>query len=885
MSEKTNQLPTEDTDRHQIRRIGDIPEIPRLKLLREDILKASYHLCTQKASLMTQYLRRNRKSGILIRALTSAHFSQFKKYLEKTRRDIPQKPWQLRLSNLLNRLYLKLDRTSESDNMIEFSKTLQYILHNMPLTVYEHELIVGNPSAFRIGAPIHPDLGGLLILPELDGLKDRADCPFLTDPEQVRELHEDIFPFWFNRSVMARMPLYSKNPELFNTILDGSFFVLSQFAGISHVTPDYQTVLKLGFKGIKRSVEKKLVQVLDNLKKNQAQNGSEDSPNDRSNNQDSLKKKIAFYKAAVIVADAAIEYGKRWKSELEKLVEETTDTARRAEIVELASLFGNIPANPPDSFHEAVQMVFITHVILHQENFQQGVSFGRMDQYLYPFYIQDINSGKITPEKAAEILGCFICKAGELLPLFFDRANEYFSGLSSASGISLGGIRPEGGSGVNDLSYLILLAYDQVRLRQPNFHIRIENDTPSEFRYLCCEVLKKGGGIPAFFSDNTIIPALEQAGISNSDARDYSVVGCVEWGIQGKSFPGAGAIFLNLAMVLQLALHDGKYNGRQFGPKTGSLETFSSIEMLLEAFRKQLINFLILTTQGNNATEITHVKHRPTPFLSIVVDGCIESGTEINAGGARYNSTGCQGVGLADVIDSVTAIDKIVYKDKKLSLSELIAAVDGNFAQHRDLRTYILNKVPKYGENKELSDHYTKIISGMYSQAVMQFKNSRGGSYFPGLWSMTTHIAFGARMPALPSGRLAGEALSNGVSPCNGRDHRGPTAALSSASHIDNRFITNGYALNQKFDMNFLKDEAGSVLLDSIILGFFKKGGMQVQFNIVDDSILKDAKAHPEKYPDLVVRVSGYSAYFNDLTEAMKDELIDRTLHCAVGGN
>lgn len=862
-----------DTAWHPIRKTGDIPEIPRLTLLREDILRSNYHLCTQKASLMTKYFKKVRRTGFIRKIITAFHFTQFKKTLERTRRDIPQKKWQVSLGNFLNKLYLKLDRTKEFDNLIDFSHALQYTLHNMTLTIYDHELIVGNPSAFRVGAPIHPDMGGLMMLPELDGLTNRPQNPIQTNSEQVRELHENIFPFWFNRSVMAMSPLYSHDPDMFNTLLEGNYYILTQFSGISHVTPDYPTVLKLGFKGILRSVENNLAHTLERLKKAQGKN------------KDVLEQKAAFYKAAIIVANAAIEYGKRWKIKLEKSAEQTSDPMRKAELEELASMFENIPANPPRSFHEAVQMVFITHVILHQENFQHGVSFGRMDQYLYPYYRENVLSGKLTPEKAIEILGCFISKAGELLPLFFDRATEYFSGLSSASGITLGGKMPDGESGVNDLSYLILLAYDQVRLRQPNFHVRIDDTTPPDFRHLCYDVLKKGGGIPAFFNDNTIIPALKRAGISDNDATDYAIVGCVEWGVQGKSFPAAGAIFINLAMALQLALHDGKFKGRQFGPKTGPVENIASMEMLLKAFQKQLVNLLSLATKGNNAIETTHAKHRPTPFLSIIVEGCIENGTEVNAGGSRYNSTGCQGVGLADVIDSFAAIEQIVFQEQRLSLREFVTVVDNNFEQHRDLRTYILNKVPKYGENSELSDRYAKTVSGMYTETVMKFKNPRNGNYFPGFWTMTTHMGFGARMPAFPSGRRDKEALSNGVSPCNGRDRLGPTASLSSASNLDNRLITNGYALNQKLSQDYVKGESGNILLDGIILGYFKKGGMQIQFNIMDHTVLADAKAHPEKYPDLVVRVSGYSAYFNDLTEAMKEELINRTLHCAAEGN
>ena len=854
--------------KHPVRKIGDIPEIPRLKHLREDILGSPYHLCTQKASLMTKYFKSVRPMGFFRRKITALHFRQFRKTLERTRRDIPQKKWQVNIGNLLNSTYLTLDRTDATVNLMDFSNALQYTLQNMPLTIYNHELIVGNPSACRVGAPIHPDMGGLMMLPELDGLNSRPQNPIRTNPEQIRELDETIFPFWFNRSVMALSPLYSQDTDMFNTLLEGSYYILTQFSGISHVTPDYPTVLKLGFNGILESLENKLRETQDRLNSVRKKDGSCDETDD------ALVQKVAFYTSAIVVANAAIEYGKRWKTKLETSAEQTSDPKRKRELEELASMFENIPANPPTSFHEAVQMVFTTHVMLHQENFQHGISFGRMDQYLYPYYKQDILRGKLTPEKATEIFGCFICKAGELLPLFFDRATEYFSGLSSASGITLGGEK-----GVNELSYLILLAYDQVRLRQPNFHVRFDDDTPSDFRHLCYEVLKKGGGIPAFFNDDTIIPALKGAGIPGKDAEDYSIVGCVEWGVQGKSFPAAGAVFINLAMALQLALHDGRFNGRQFGPETGPLADFKSVESLIDAFKKQLYNLLSLATHGNNAIEITHAMHRPTPLLSILVEGCIEDGVEVNAGGARYNSTGCQGVGLADVIDSFSAIDQLVFKERKLSLKDFVSVVDENFVYNEDLRTYIMNRVPKYGDNSELSDRYAKIISGLYAEAVTSFKNPRNGSYFPGFWTMTTHMGFGARLPALPSGRRNNEALSNGASPGNGSDRRGPTASLSSAANIDNRLISNGYALNQKLSKTFIMDESRNILLDGIILGFFKKGGMQIQFNITDHTILRDAKAHPEKYPDLVVRVSGYSAYFNDLTDKMKEELINRTLH------
>jgi formate C-acetyltransferase len=266
--------------------------------------------------------------------------------------------------------------------------------------------------------------------------------------------------------------------------------------------------------------------------------------------------------------------------------------------------------------------------------------------------------------------------------------------------------------------------------------------------------------------------------------------------------------------------------------------------------------------------------------LSIVVDGCIEKGIEVNAGGARYNSTGCQGVGLADAVDALTVIEQVVFKDKKLTLEELVRAVDGNFAGQSELQAYILNRIPKYGENEERPNHYGELVSKIFTRLVSQCSNTRGGKYYPGFWSMTTHQGFGARTGALPGGRLAGQPLANGASPCNGRDRNGPTASLSSAACLDKSLITNGYALNEKLDLALIKDPSRNRLVEALIRGFFASGGMQVQFNVIDPAVLIDAKENPGQYRGLVVRVSGYSAYFNDLTESMKDELIARTAHC-----
>ena len=870
---------------------GSLVALPRLKKLREDILNSPYHVCTQKACLLTDYFRSHTRQDVLDKLLSSIQYRFYRRSLEKSARSIPQKRWQAAINNRINAFLLGRRKAARQDSLMLYAGAFRYILANMELKVYDHELIAGNPSAWRVGAPIHPDLGGLLMLPEIKGISGRRRNPMDIEPAQLEKLEKEVFPFWFNRSVLALTPLLSNDPDLFNTMLEGRYFILTQFSGISHVTPDYPTVLKLGFNGIAREVRVKLEEIRADLEELVADGSKDPSlpvgadlqvrPDaDRLDNPSAqIAEKIAFYEAALSCAEAAADYGQRWSKYLEQEAAGTENEVRRRELLHLSEIFNRVPAEPAETFYEALQCVFITHVMLHYENFQHGISFGRMDQYLLPYYKRDIEEGRLTRVRAGELLGCFIAKAGELLPLFFDRATEYFSGLSSASGITLGGRTSDGGDGANELSYLFLQAYDQVRLRQPNFHVRINQDTPVEFTDLCCEVLKKGGGLPAFFNDDEIPAALEKSGIDKQDAADYSVVGCVEWGVPGKSFPAAGAIFINLPMALQLALHNGKYDGLQFGPRTGDITTIDNMETMTAAFATQLEHLIIRATGGNDAIEHTHAAHRPTPFLSTVVDGCLDKGIEINAGGARYNSTGCQGVGLADAVDALTVIEQVVFNQGRLSLEELVGVVDADFAGHPELQAFVLNKVPKYGQNEELPNHYARLVSGIYNSLVTQCNHPRGGKYYPGFWSMTTHQGFGVRTGALPGGRRAGHPLANGISPCNGLDRNGPTASMSSAACIDNSLVANGYALNEKLDLALIKDPSRNRLVEALILGFFAGGGMQVQFNIVDPAILIDAKEHPDQYRGLVVRVSGYSAYFNDLTESMKEELIQRTAH------
>jgi formate C-acetyltransferase len=727
--------------------------------------------------------------------------------------------------------------------IVLFAGALAHILDHQALRIYEDELIVGNLSSQRIGAPIHPDFGGLLLLPELRQLSSRAVNPLRTTPEQIDRLEQDVFPYWLDRSVLACAPRFASDPDLTDTLLRGRDFVLTQFAGISHVTPDYPAVLAKGFAGILAEVE--------------AARPRADSPS-----------QAAFHDAAAIAARAAIRFARRWSAHCEREAARTADRQRGAELLELAGILARVPAYPAETFHEALQSLFLTHVIVHQESFQHGVSFGRIDQYLAPYYERDLAAGRLTRRRAIELLGCFLGKAAEQLPLFNGMATEYFSGLSSASGLTLGGTDAEGNDAANELSYLVLLAYDQMRLRQPNLHLRVHSESPPALLETAHAVVKRGGGMPGFFNDERILPALRRLGVSVEDARNYSVVGCVEWGVPGKSFPAAGAGFLSLAAVLEDVLHR-------------PLETIGTMPALLAAFEQRLAQVIAAAVAGNNAIERTHAHVRPTPFLSLLLEGCVASGRDVTAGGAVYNWTGLQGVGLADIADSLAGIEQVVFQHQRHTLAELVAALDADFVGYEGLRQRLLNKVERYGQDGGCAEAHARRIAEMYCRLVRGWSNPRGGPYAPGFWSMTTHVGFGRRVGALPSGRRAGEPLSDGISPENGADRRGPTASLMAAARAGGPWVANGLALNEKLDPQLVAGHGGTALMVDLTRGYFAAGGMQVQYNVLDPRVLIDAKQHPERYRDLVVRISGYSAYFNDLTEAMKDDIIARTLHGA----
>lgn len=814
----------------------------RVARLRAALLAAPYGLCSTKAELITEWFRGHAARDPLADAVSRLHFRAARRALARNLGAGTRQPrWQLALNRALQRFYLVRESARRHEPaVIEWARALAHLLAQTTLRIYDDELVVGNPSSHRIGAPIHPDLGGLLMLPELPALASRAINPLQIEAEQRRRLEQEIFPFWFSRSVLARAPLAARDPELQNTLVSGRRFVLTQFAGISHVTPDYAAVVEKGFEGLLADVEAARAVARG----------------------DSASR---FLDAAAIATRAAIAFGARWQVHCAAEAAREPDPVRAAELRALADVFAQVPAKPARNFREAVQSVFTTHVIVHQESFQHGVSFGRLDRLLHPFYERDLAAGRITREEAVELLACFLGKAAELLPLFNAMATEYFSGLSSASGITLGGIDEQGHDASNETSLLFLDAYEQMRLRQPNLHLRVHPRSDPRLLARANEVLKRGGGMPAFFNDEAIIPALERTGVSTADARDYAIVGCVEWGVPRKSFPAAGAAFVSLPAALDDALH--------------ALRAPGSMEEVFAAFEHAIRRVVDDAADGNDAIERTHAAHRPTPLLSVLVQGCIDSGVEVNAGGARYDSTGMQGVGLADVADSLTAIEQAVFAEARVSFAELVAALDRDFAGDPELAQWLAERVSKYGQDHGAPERWAKRVSALWCETVSRHENPRGGNYAPGFWTMTTHVGFGRRLGALPSGRRAGRSLADGISPANGCDREGPTASMMSAARASGSGVANGLCLNEKLDPWVVRGAGGTVLMSALTRGYFAAGGMQVQYNVVDPALLLDARAHPERHRDLVVRISGYSAYFCDLTPEMQDDIIARTLH------
>jgi formate C-acetyltransferase len=743
--------------------------------------------------------------------------------------------------------YFKYHADRKDSVIIRQAKALRHLYVHKTVRIHRDELIVGNMGSERISAILQPELASIFMSGELLWIDKRKTTPFQMPWAERLKLLLKIYPYWLTRNmaIKAFFPHFLKMLRYLTEQLNATYYLVNEAGGIGHFLPNYEKMINLGVEGY--------------LKEMEGRNGD-------------------FHAASRIACEALLILADRFAAEAEKSATQEKDKARAQELKEITAICHKVPRKPAATFHEALQSLWFTHMAANMEGLNSAISFGRIDQYLYPYYKADLEAGRITPDKARELLLLFSAKAVEHVFLLSERTSQYHGGYLVVQAAIVGGIDREGNDAVNDLTYIFLDVMEQFGLRDPNYQARVHKDCPQPYLRRVVDVARKGNGVPALFSDEATISALTSHGFPLEEARNYGIVGCVEPSLQGKSFFSTDAGLFNLPLCLELALNRGKRFGKlwRLGTTTADPRSFTNIDQVIEAFRTQ-VDFMVARMIGDlQMMEKGNRDHHPTPLSSMLVDGCIESGKDVTAGGAMYNSSGVQGVGVADVADSLAALDTVVFGQKKHTMEEVLRALASNFENAPVLRAE-LQKAPKFGNDNDLPDGYANLTAEIFHDALGKHKNIRGGNYVSGFYSVTCHVAFGKRTPALPSGRAAGEPLASSLGPSNGKDRLGATALLNSVAKVDSQLAMNGYALNMRFDPVTVAGEKGVNILSSLVKGFFSQGGMEMQLNVLDPEMMEDARRNPGKYPGLVVRVAGYCAYFDDLPDAAKAEIITRT--------
>jgi len=731
--------------------------------------------------------------------------------------------------------------------VVRRAKAMRYLLTHKSVEIWTDEWIVGNVGTKRKSAIIQPELAGVYMCEELLWMDKRKTAPHSISWPDRYKLIKNVIPYWMFRNMIFKA--FKNNRARFLQYvpeqLNATYYLINEAAGIGHFLPNYEKMIQLGIEGYLNLME--------------GMDGH-------------------LHYAAKIVCEGLADYSLRLGQKAMEQANLEKDSGRAEELKKIARTCWTVPLKPAKTFHEALQSLWLTHMTVCLEGLNSAVSFGRVDQYLYPYYKKDIAEGRITRQEAFELLLSFSAKTTEHVFLISDRTSQYHGGFLVAQAATVGGMDKDGNDAVNDLTYLFLDVMEHAGLRDPNYMARIHAASPEEYIWRAVDVARKGNAVPGLFNDEAAIDSLVKHGFPLKEARDYGIVGCVEPSFPGRSFFSTDAALMNLPLCLILAINQGRRlnSRRRVGAKTPHPKKLSSMEAILEAFTEQvnhmagrMIMDLQILEQGNR-------DYHPTPFSSMIVDGCIESGKDVTEGGAQYNSSGVQGVGVADMADSLSALDKLVFEQKKYTLSGIVEALRKNFNGNPKMQAELFN-APKFGNDMDLPDQYANQVARIYHDALAPYQNTRGGNYVPGYYSSTCHVGFGTRTEALPSGRKRGEPFAASLGCANGHDRRGVTALLNSVAKVDATLAMNGYALNLKFDKATLAGEKGLRVMTALTKGFFRSGGMEMQLNVLDQDMLKDAKDNPGKYPGIVVRVAGYCAYFDDLPNTVKEEIINRT--------
>ena len=747
------------------------------------------------------------------------------------------RPRQIDLERAL--LYTESWRGTEGQPVVvRRAKALRHVLENHEIVIDDHDLLAGNRTRTPRAGVLSPEMSPYWILDELDLFPTRPQDTFEMSEADKRTFREELYPYWAGRSLndWYRAHLPEEAAEAQKTRI---FSVAQTDKGQGHIIADLPSVLTRGLGDIAAETRRR---------------AAEHPEND-------------FYQAAVICVEATIAYARRYEGECRRLATYASP-ARSAELLAMADVLAHVATEPARDLRDALQLSWLVEVTLEHESNASSISLGRMDQYLWPYYQASVTEG-VDASAIRELLQCFYLKTNTIVFVRSTESAKSFAGFPSGFNLVVGGVDSEGNDASNELSRLLLDVQKDTRLPQPNLSLRVFSDTPDDLYHEAGEVIRLGDGVPQVFNDEVNVSAFVNRGVSLADARDYAVVGCVELSIPGRMYGLHDISMFNMVRCLEIAMHERPHG-------------YESFEELERAVKKTIDEYVGLMAEGCNVCDEAHRETSPTPLLSVLVADSLEKGADITAGGARYNPSGVQGVGTANLADSLCVIRRVVFEEKALSWEDLLAMLDRDWSGEGDevWRQRFVNRYPKYGNDVDEVDKVGRRFLEHYGEVVATYENPRGGRFQPGSYTVSAHIPLGEACGATPDGRRAHEQLADGgLSPMVGRDKHGPTASLRSVSKLDNVLDSNGSLLNVKFTPSTLAGDAGLAKLSAYLRAFSRLGIQHVQFNVVDRSTLLDAQAHPENHKDLVVRVAGYSAMFVELSKPVQDDIINRTEH------
>ncbi len=738
--------------------------------------------------------------------------------------------------------------------ILKRAKGFYKILNEMDISIEPWQIIVGNFASKPFYTSVFPEYSWRWIIDEMDSLSNRDGDKFQVTERVKNELYK--LSWWKGRSVQDKVMeiLPEETKEQLESGVISSGLITS---GIGQYLPGYDKILHYGIVGVKKDILGRIKRL--NL-----------------SNPEDFSKKI-FYESLLIVCDAVIIFANRYSNLAKESSNKVVSSKRKKELQKISEVCKKVPFEPAQNFHEAVQSFWFLHLLSYLEIDGAGISSGRLDQYLFPYYEKDIKSGRIGRDDAKRILISLWINFNQILTFYPEKTSSIWAGYPITQQPTLGGVLEDGSDAINDLSRLILEVEDEVRLPQPDIAIIYHKHMDREFFKKACLLLPFTMK-PKFFNHLIATHHLLKKGIQKSKLNDFSNIGCVTIAISGTMWGPTNYGFVNLPKCLELALNNGidPLRNIQVGPNTGDVSSFKTFEKIFKAYCSQVEYAIDQSVIVSHALSNTYREYLPLPYASIMVEDCIEKGRDVTSGGARYNMPGIQGVGLANVADGLYTLKEIVFKMKKVSLKDFVNALKANFEGNRKLCKSI-EKIPKYGNDVEEIDLIARRIGEHFCKEVRKYRTLTGFQFWPALYSISAHAGMGYYVGATPDGRKAREPLADGISPGQGRCERGPTSAIKSVCRINHKAAQNGTLLNMKFNVNMINDPDKLLKFMALIDSFMELGGYHMQFNIIDTETLREAQKHPEKYPDLLVRVAAYVAQFTTLPKRLQDDIISRS--------